>query len=55
MFSDDELNYRMQVAIASTKHAEVRRLANEVSQLLIPFERLLEPDVCAMVAAALAA
>ena len=55
MFSDDELNYRMQVAIASTKHAEVRRLANEVSQLLIPFERLLEPDVRAMVAAALAA
>ncbi len=55
MFSEEELNYRMQVAIASTKDAEIRRLANEVSQLLIPFERLLEPDVRALVAAAMAA
>ena len=54
MFSEEEMNYRMQVAIASTKDAEIRRLANEVSQLLIPFERLLEPDVRQLVASAMA-
>ena len=54
MFSEEEMRYRMEVQIASTRDNEVRRLSTEVGQLLAPFERLLEDDVRALVAAAMA-
>ena len=54
MFSDDEMSYRMQVQLAGVRDEEVRTLTTRVGHLLIPFERLMEPDVRARVAAALA-
>ena len=54
MFSDDELRYRMEVQIAAGRDEVVRRLSNEVGHLLLPFERLMDDDVRARVAAALA-
>ena len=52
MFTDEEMAYRMQLAIAGVRDPVVRKLSNEVSQLLAPFERLLEDDIRARVAAA---
>ena len=52
MFSDDEMSYRMQVQLAGVRDEEVRKLTTRVGHLLIPFERLMEPDVRARVAAA---
>ncbi len=54
MFSEDEMNYRMQVQFASARDEELRLLTTRVGHLLIPFERLMEADVRARVAAALA-
>jgi 2-polyprenyl-6-methoxyphenol hydroxylase-like FAD-dependent oxidoreductase len=55
MFSPEEMQYRMQIQMAAARDEEVRRLTNEVSHLLIPFERLLEDDVRTRVAAATSA
>ena len=44
----------MLVQFASVRDEEVRKLTTQVGHLLIPFERLMEPDVRARVAAALA-
>jgi 2-polyprenyl-6-methoxyphenol hydroxylase-like FAD-dependent oxidoreductase len=55
MFSAEELEYRTQVQIAALKDDDVRELSSAVQNLLLPFERLLEPDVRERVAAALAA
>ena len=52
MFTPEETKYRMQIQIAATKDAEVRRLWTEVSHLLIPFERMYDPEIRARVAAA---
>lgn len=52
MFSEQETQFRVQLQVASGRDPVVRKLANEMSQLLIPFERLLEPDIMARVAAA---
>jgi 2-polyprenyl-6-methoxyphenol hydroxylase-like FAD-dependent oxidoreductase len=54
MFTPEEMQYRMEIQIAATRDAELRKLSNEVGHLLVPFERLMEPDVRARVAAALA-
>lgn len=54
MFSEEEMRYRMQIQIEATKDEMVRRLANEVGHLLLPFERLMEADVRQRVDAALA-
>jgi len=42
------------VQIAAGRDEVVRRLSNEVGHLLLPFERLMDDDVRARVAAALA-
>jgi 2-polyprenyl-6-methoxyphenol hydroxylase-like FAD-dependent oxidoreductase len=52
MFTPEEMKYRMQVQIAAAKDAEVRRVSTEVSHLLIPFERLFDPEIRARVEAA---
>src|SRR5262245_43733709 len=52
MFTPEEMKYRMQVQIAAAKDAEVRRVSTEVSHLLIPFERLYDPEIRARVEAA---
>jgi hypothetical protein len=54
MFSEDEMNYRMQVQFAAARDEELRLLTIRVGHLLVPFERLMEPDVRARVAAVLA-
>ena len=54
MFTPEEMQYRMQIQIAASRDVELRKLSNEVGHLLVPFERLMEPDVRARVAAALA-
>ncbi len=54
MFTPEEMQYRMEIQIAATKDAVVRQLSQEVGHLLAPFERLMEADVRARVAAALA-
>jgi 2-polyprenyl-6-methoxyphenol hydroxylase-like FAD-dependent oxidoreductase len=53
MFSSEELQYRMQIQMAAARDEVVRKLSTEVSHLLLPFERLLDDDVRARVAAAL--
>jgi 2-polyprenyl-6-methoxyphenol hydroxylase-like FAD-dependent oxidoreductase len=53
MFTLEETQYRIAVQRALQRDPEVRELATQVSQLLIPFERLLEDDVRQRVAAAL--
>jgi 2-polyprenyl-6-methoxyphenol hydroxylase-like FAD-dependent oxidoreductase len=55
MFTPEEMQYRMQIQMAAARDDLVRKLSNEVSHLLIPFERLLEDDVRARVAKALSA
>jgi flavin-dependent dehydrogenase len=55
MFSDEEMAYRTQVAIAALKDDFVRDMSASVQHLLVPFERLLEDDVRERVAAAVAA
>jgi hypothetical protein len=52
MFTPEETAYRMQIQIAATKDAVVRRTWTEVSHLLIPFERMYDPEIRARVAAA---
>jgi len=54
MFTPEETQYRMEIQIAAARDAELRKLSNEVGHLLVPFERLMEPDVRARVANALA-
>ena len=54
MFTPEEMQYRMEIQIAASRDDELRKLSNEVGHLLVPFERLMEPDVRARVAAALA-
>ena len=54
MFTDDERNYRMQVAMAAARDEGVRRLSGEVGHLLLPFEALMTPEIRAQVARALA-
>jgi 2-polyprenyl-6-methoxyphenol hydroxylase-like FAD-dependent oxidoreductase len=54
MFTQDELQYRMQIQIAASRDEELRKLSNEVGHLLAPFERLMEQDVRDRVAAVLA-
>ena len=54
MFTPEEMQYRMEIQIAASRDAELRKLSNEVGHLLLPFERLMEPDVRARVATALA-
>jgi len=54
MFTPEETRYRMEIQIAAARDAELRKLSNEVGHLLVPFERLMEPDVRARVANALA-
>lgn len=54
MFTPEEMQYRMQIQIAAARDVELRKLSNQVGHLLVPFERLMEPDVRARVAAALA-
>jgi hypothetical protein len=53
MFTAEEMQYRMQIQMAAPRDELVRKLSNEVSHLLIPFERLLEDDVRVRVAKAL--
>lgn len=55
MFSEEEMAYRTQVAIAALKDDYVRDLSSAVQNLLMPFERLLEDDVRQRVEQALAA
>ncbi len=52
MFSAEEMRYRTEVQIAALRDDVVRALLNEVGQLLVPFERLLEPGIRARVVAA---
>ncbi len=52
MFTDEETSYRIALQVASGRDPVLRKLTNEVSQLLVPFERLLEEDIRARVAAA---
>lgn len=54
MFTADELKYRMEIQVAAARDEVVRRLSNEVQHLLVPFERLMEDDVRARVATAIA-
>jgi 2-polyprenyl-6-methoxyphenol hydroxylase-like FAD-dependent oxidoreductase len=54
LFTPEELTYRMQIQMAATRDGFVRKLSTEVSHLLLPFERLLQDDVRARVAAAVA-
>ena len=54
MFSEDEMNYRMRVALAASKDDLVRTLSTQVNHLLLPFERLMEADVRERVEKALA-
>jgi 2-polyprenyl-6-methoxyphenol hydroxylase-like FAD-dependent oxidoreductase len=49
MFSAEEMRYRTEVQIAALRDDVVRALLNEVGQLLVPFERLLEPEIRARV------
>jgi flavin-dependent dehydrogenase len=53
MFSAEETRYRTDLQIAAARDTVVRKLTNEVGHLLIPFERLSEPDVRSRVEAAL--
>ena len=52
MFTAEEMLYRMQIQMAVARDEVVRKLSNEVGHLLVPFERLIEPDIRARVAAA---
>jgi 2-polyprenyl-6-methoxyphenol hydroxylase-like FAD-dependent oxidoreductase len=54
MFAPEEMQYRMEIQIAASRDEVLRKLANEVGHLLVPFERLMEADVRARVSAALA-
>ncbi len=51
MFTEEETQYRIALQMAAGRDHELRKLTNEVGQLLIPFERLLEDDVRARVKA----
>jgi len=53
MFTPDELQYRMQIQIAAGRDEVLRKLLNEAGHLLVPFERLMEPDVRERVSAAM--
>lgn len=55
MFTQEEMTYRTQVQMAALRDDQVREWSAAVQHLLMPFERLLEPDVRARVAEALAA
>ena len=55
MFTQEEMIYRTQVQMAALRDDQVREWSAAVQHLLMPFERLLEPDVRARVAEALAA
>ena len=54
MFTEDEMNYRFQVAMAVGKDAVVRKLSSEVQHLLVPFEALMAEDIRERVKEALA-
>ena len=54
MFTEDEMNYRFQVAMAVGKDAVVRKLSSEVQHLLVPFEALMAEDIRERVKQALA-
>jgi 2-polyprenyl-6-methoxyphenol hydroxylase-like FAD-dependent oxidoreductase len=45
MFTDEEMQYRTAVQLAAMRDEVVREKLGEVSQLLAPFETLLEPEV----------
>ena len=55
MFTPEEMTYRTQVQMAALRDDRVREWSAAVQHLLMPFERLLEPDVRERVAAALGA
>jgi 2-polyprenyl-6-methoxyphenol hydroxylase-like FAD-dependent oxidoreductase len=51
MFTGEEMQYRIQLQLAAPRDEFLRDLTGQVNQLLLPFERLLEDDVRARVAA----